>query len=70
MKLLRELITSQTKLYYVTVTTNLYAFANAQTKARRKRESKKHETRNNKQNGLAHSRFIVCVTPKQTKTIA
>ena len=48
MKLLRELITSQTKLYYVTVTTNLYAFANAQTKARRKRESKntKQETIN------------------------
>ena len=28
---------------------------------------KKQETRNKKQNGLAHSRFIVCVTPKQTK---
>ena len=28
-------------------------------------ESKK--TRNKKQNGLAHSRFIVCVTPKQKK---
>ena len=30
---------------------------------------KKQETRNTKQNGLAHSRFIVCVTPKQ-KNIA
>ena len=28
---------------------------------------KKQETRNKKQNGLAHSRFIVCVTPKQKK---
>ena len=27
------------------------------------------ETRNKKQNGLAHSRFIVCVTPKQKKTL-
>ena len=26
---------------------------------------KKHDTRNTKQNGLAHPRFIVCVTPKQ-----
>ena len=25
------------------------------------------KTRNKKQNGLAHSRFIVCVTPKQKK---
>ena len=25
------------------------------------------KTRNKKQNGLAHSRFIVCVTPKQNK---
>ena len=31
---------------------------------------KKRETRNKKQNGLAHSRFIVCVTPKQKKNIA
>ena len=31
---------------------------------------KKHETRNKKQNGLAHSRFIVCVTLKQKKNIA
>ena len=31
---------------------------------------KKQETRNKKQNGLAHSRFIVCVTPKQKKNIA
>ena len=30
---------------------------------------KKQETRNKKQNGLAHSRFIVCVTPKQKKTL-
>ena len=28
------------------------------------------KTRNKKQNGLAHSRFIVCVTPKQKKNIA
>ena len=26
---------------------------------------KKQETRNKKQNGLAHLRFLVCVTPKQ-----
>ena len=31
---------------------------------------KKQETKNKKQNGLAHSRFIVCVTPKQKKNIA
>ena len=31
---------------------------------------KKQETRNKKQNGLAHSRFIVCVTPKQKNNIA
>ena len=31
---------------------------------------KKQETRNKKQNGLAHTRFIVCVTPKQKKNIA
>ena len=31
-------------------------------------ESKK--ARNKKQNGLAHSRFIVCVTLKQKKNIA
>ena len=30
-------------------------------------ESKK--TRNKKQNGLAHLRFLVCVTPKQNKTL-
>ena len=30
---------------------------------------KKHETRNKKQNGLAHLRFLVCVTPKQQKTL-
>ena len=28
---------------------------------------KKQETRNKKQNGLAHLRFLVCVTPKQKK---
>ena len=28
------------------------------------------KTRNKKQNGLAHSRFIVCVTPEQKKNIA
>ena len=28
------------------------------------------KTRNKKQNGLPHSRFIVCVTPKQKKNIA
>ena len=33
-------------------------------KGRRKRESK-----NKKQNGLAHLRFLVCVTPKQKKTL-
>ena len=27
------------------------------------------KTRNKKQNGLAHSRFIVCVTQKQKKTL-
>ena len=27
------------------------------------------KTRNKKQDGLAHSRFIVCVTPKQKKTL-
>ena len=31
------------------------------------KESQK--TRNKKQNGLAHSRFIVCVTPKQKITL-
>ena len=36
-------------------------------KAQHKRESK---TTNKKQDGLAHSRFIVCVTPKQKKNIA
>ena len=28
------------------------------------------KTRNKKQNGLAHLRFLVCVTPKQKKNIA
>ena len=28
-------------------------------------ERQKHETRNTKQNGLAHPRLIVCVTSKQ-----
>ena len=28
------------------------------------------KTINKKQNGLAHLRFIVCVTPKQTKNIS
>ena len=27
------------------------------------------KTRNKKQKGLAHSQFIVCVTPKQRKTL-
>ena len=31
---------------------------------------KKQETRIKKQNGLAHLRFLVCVTPKQNKNIA
>ena len=30
---------------------------------------KKQETRNKKQNGLAHLQFLVCVTPKQKKTL-
>ena len=34
------------------------------TKGRRKRESK-----NKKQNGLAHLWFLVCITPKQKKKI-
>ena len=29
---------------------------------------KKQETRVKKQNGLAHSRFLVCVTPKHNKS--
>ena len=27
------------------------------------------KTQNKKQNGLAHSRFIVCITPKQKKAL-
>ena len=38
-------------------------------KGRHKRESKKQETRNKKQNGLAHLQFLFCVTPKK-KNIA
>ena len=30
---------------------------------------KKQETRNKKQNGIAHLRFLVCVTPKQRNTL-
>ena len=33
------------------------------------RVKKKQETRIEKQNGLAHLRFLVCVTPKQKKTL-
>ena len=37
---------------------------------RHRRESKNKKQKNKNQNGLAHSRFIVCVTPKQKKNIA
>ena len=44
-------------------TTGLWGHLRAATDESRKK-------RNKKQNGLAHSRFIVCVTPKQKKNIA
>ena len=48
---------------YSLIITNLAVFyLSSLTKGRHKRESK-----NKKQNGLAHLRFLVCVTPKQIK---